>query len=102
MKQDGSVIIIYNAGLHKNKCFSYTLPLFVWYNVFCYIRVVSEFMWEMRNAYRLLVVKREGKRPLGRLSRRWVDNIKMDLGEIDLGILARLVWLRKRTGEGFL
>jgi hypothetical protein len=35
-----------------------------------------------RNAYRLLVGKPEGKRPLGRPRRRWVDNIKMDLLEI--------------------
>jgi hypothetical protein len=32
-----------------------------------------------RNAYRILVGKSEGKRPLGRRRRRWVDNIKMDL-----------------------
>jgi hypothetical protein len=31
------------------------------------------------NAYRILVGKSEGKRPLGRPRRRWVDNIKMDL-----------------------
>jgi hypothetical protein len=37
---------------------------------------------ENRNAYRLLVGKREGKRPLGRPRRRWVDNIRMDLGEV--------------------
>jgi hypothetical protein len=35
-----------------------------------------------RNAYRILVGKLEGKRPLGRPRRRWVDNIKMDLREI--------------------
>jgi hypothetical protein len=35
-----------------------------------------------RNAYRLLVGKPEGRRPLGRSRRRWVDNNKMDLGEI--------------------
>jgi hypothetical protein len=35
-----------------------------------------------RNTYRLLVEKPEGKRPLGRPRQRWVDNIKMDLGEI--------------------
>jgi hypothetical protein len=34
---------------------------------------------EMRNAYRILVGKPEGKRPLGRPRRRSVDNIKMDL-----------------------
>jgi hypothetical protein len=37
---------------------------------------------EKRNAYRILVRKPEGKRPLGRSRRRWVDNIKMDLREI--------------------
>jgi hypothetical protein len=34
------------------------------------------------NAYRILVGKPEGRRPLGRPRRRWVDNIKMDLIEI--------------------
>jgi hypothetical protein len=37
---------------------------------------------EERNAYRLLLGKPEGKRPLGRPRRRWVDNIRMDLGEV--------------------
>jgi hypothetical protein len=37
---------------------------------------------EKRNAYRLLVGKSEGKRPLGKPRRRWVDNIRMDLGEV--------------------
>jgi hypothetical protein len=39
-------------------------------------------MGKKRNAYRLLVGKPEGKRPLGRPRRRWVDNIRMDLGEV--------------------
>jgi hypothetical protein len=39
-----------------------------------------ERMGETRNAYRILVGKPEGKRPLGRPRRRWVDNIKMDFG----------------------
>jgi hypothetical protein len=38
---------------------------------------------EKRNAYRLLLGKPEGKRPLGR--RRWVENIRMDLGEVGWG-----------------
>jgi hypothetical protein len=42
-------------------------------------------MGEKRNAYRLLVGKPEGKRPLGRARRRLVDNIKMDLLEIGWG-----------------
>jgi hypothetical protein len=40
---------------------------------------------EKRNAYRFLVGKPEGKRPLGRPRRRWADNIKMDLLEIGWG-----------------
>jgi hypothetical protein len=42
-------------------------------------------MGEKRNAYRLLVGKPEGKRPLGRPRRRWVDNIRMDLREVGWG-----------------
>jgi hypothetical protein len=42
-------------------------------------------MGEKRNAYRLLVGKPERKRPLGRPRRRWVDNIRMDLGEVGWG-----------------
>jgi hypothetical protein len=37
---------------------------------------------EKRNAYRILVRKPEGKRPLGSQRLRWVDNIKMDLRKI--------------------
>jgi hypothetical protein len=40
-------------------------------------------MGEKRNLYRILVGKPEGKRPLGRLRRTWVDSIKMDLREIE-------------------
>jgi hypothetical protein len=39
-------------------------------------------MGEKSNAYRLLMGKPEGKRPLGRPRGRWVDNIRMDLGEV--------------------
>jgi hypothetical protein len=44
-------------------------------------------MGEKRNVYRLLVGKQEGKRPLGRPRRRWIDNIKMDLLEIGLSVV---------------
>jgi hypothetical protein len=48
-------------------------------------------MWhewgEKRNVYRLLVGKPEGKRPLGRPRRRWIDNIKVDLLEIELSVV---------------
>jgi hypothetical protein len=42
-------------------------------------------MGEKRNAYRLLVGKPEGKRPLGKRRHRLVDNIRMDLGEVEWG-----------------
>jgi hypothetical protein len=42
-------------------------------------------MREKRNAYRLLVGKTEGRRPLGRPRRRWLDNIRMDLVEVGWG-----------------
>ena len=42
-------------------------------------------MGETRGVYRILVGKPEGKMPLGRHSRRWEDNIKMDLQEVGCG-----------------
>ena len=42
-------------------------------------------MGEEKGAYRVLVGKPEGKRPLGRPRRRWVDNIRMDLQEVGCG-----------------
>ena len=42
-------------------------------------------MVEKRGAYRVLVGKPEGKRPLGRPKRRWADNIRMDLQEVGCG-----------------
>jgi hypothetical protein len=41
---------------------------------------------EVRNVYRVLVGKPEGKRPLGRPRRRWEDGIKMDLGRLAGGV----------------
>jgi hypothetical protein len=42
-------------------------------------------MEEKRNVYRILVGKPEGKRPLGRTRRRWMDSMKTDLVEVGLG-----------------
>jgi hypothetical protein len=42
-------------------------------------------MREVKGAYSILVGRPEGRRPLGRLRRRWEDNIKMDLTEIWFG-----------------
>jgi hypothetical protein len=43
-------------------------------------------MGERRGAYRVLVGKTEGRRPLERPRRRWEDNIKMDLREVGWGV----------------
>ena len=53
--------------------------------------------------YRVLVGKPEGKRPLGRPRRRWVDNIRLDLQEVGCGcIWTGLGWPRIETGGGRL
>ena len=44
-------------------------------------------MGEKRRVYRVLLGKVEGKRPLGRPRRRWVDNIRMDLQEVGCGYM---------------
>jgi hypothetical protein len=53
---------------------------------------------EKRIAYRLLVGKPEGKRPLGRPRRRWVDNIRMDLGEVRWGDVDWIGLAKDRNG----
>jgi hypothetical protein len=47
-------------------------------------------MGEKRNACGILAGKREGRGPLGRPRRRWVDNIKMALREIRWGVMERI------------
>jgi len=44
-------------------------------------------MGEERGVYKVLLGKPEGKKPLGRPSRRWVDNIRMDLQEVGCGYM---------------
>jgi len=44
-------------------------------------------MGEERGVYRVLLGKSEGRRPLGRPGRRWVDNIRMDLQEVGCGYM---------------
>ena len=56
-------------------------------------------MRERRDAYRSLVGRPEGRRPLGRPSHRWVDDTKMDLQEEGCGALTGSIWLRIGTCE---
>jgi hypothetical protein len=52
--------------------------------------------------YRLLVGKPEGKRPLGRSRRRWIDNIEIDLLGIGLGVVDWIGCLRISTSGELL
>jgi hypothetical protein len=57
----------------------------------------------MRNAYKILVEKLEGKIPLGRSRCRWDNNIRMDLGKIvSEGVDWILLWLRIGTSGRLL
>jgi hypothetical protein len=49
------------------------------------INLLQKLLKKTRNANRLLVGKPEGKRPLGRPRRMWVDNNRIDLGEVGWG-----------------
>jgi hypothetical protein len=57
-------------------------------------------MGKRRGAYRVLVGKPDGKRPLGRCRRRWKDNVKIDLQEVGWRAWIGLIWLRIGTGGG--
>jgi hypothetical protein len=59
-------------------------------------------MGEETEVYKVLVVKTEGRRPLGRPRRRWEDGIRMDLRGIGLGVWIGFDWLRAGTGGGLL
>jgi hypothetical protein len=54
-------------------------------------------MGEKRNGYRLLVGKPEGKRSLGRPRGRWMDNIRMDLGDVGWGDVNRIGLAKDRN-----
>jgi hypothetical protein len=76
---------LYNEDLHN----SYSSPSIIRIMKTRRMRWVGHVarMGEKRNVYRLLVGKPEGKRPLGRPRRRWLDNIKMYLLEIGLSVV---------------
>jgi hypothetical protein len=82
MKEDGSWRKLHNDELHS----LYSSPNIVRMIKSRRIRWAGHvaYMGEGRGVYRVLVGKPEGKSPLGRPRRRWVDNIKMDLREIGI------------------
>jgi hypothetical protein len=54
-------------------------------------------MGEGRGAYRVLVGRPEGRRPLGRHRHRWKDNIKLDLKEIMIDVVT---WIQLAQNGG--
>jgi hypothetical protein len=58
-------------------------------------------MGEGRGVYRVLVGRTEGKRPLGKPRRRWEDNIKMDIREIEIDGGTGFSWLGIGSRGGF-
>ena len=63
------------------------------------VNYMLPYMGEEMEVYRVLLGKPEGRRPLGRPRRRWVDNIRMDLQEVGCGYMD---WPRIETGGGRL
>jgi hypothetical protein len=59
-------------------------------------------MGEGRGAYRVLVWKPEGKRPLGRPRCRWEDNIRMDLQEVGCWVMDWIGLAQDRDSDGHL
>ena len=65
---------------------SYQLKLYQKRHSICFHRSMNR-MGEERGVYRVLAGKPEGKRPLGRPRRRWVDKIRTDLQEVGCGYM---------------
>jgi hypothetical protein len=59
-------------------------------------------MGENRNEYRIFILKREGKIPLGRRRLRWEDNIQIHFREIRGRVWIGFIWLRIGTSGGLL
>jgi hypothetical protein len=59
-------------------------------------------MGKKRGAYRVLVGKPEGKRPLGMCRHRWEDNIKIGLQEVGREAWTGFIWPRMGGGDRLL
>jgi hypothetical protein len=58
---------------------------------------------ETKNAaYKILVGKPDGKRPVAKPKRRWEDNIKRTFGKKDVRVWIRSIWLRIQSCDGLL
>jgi hypothetical protein len=59
-------------------------------------------MGERRGLYKVLLGRNGGKKPLGGLSYRWEDNIKMGPKKSDERVWTGLIWLRRGSSGGLL
>jgi hypothetical protein len=57
---------------------------------------------DVRNVYKILVGKHDGKRPRGRSTRRWEDIIRLDLRKMGGKVWTGFIWLRIGTCSGLL
>ena len=73
--------------LHNEDLYALYSPNIIWVIKSSLIRWARHvaYIWEMRGPYRVFVEKPEGSGPIGRPSRRWEDNIRMGLGEVEWG-----------------
>jgi len=67
-------------------------------NAVIFVEKVAITSNNVEGAYRVLVGKPEGKKPLGRPRRRWVDNIRMDLQEVGCGYMDWIGLAQDRDG----
>ena len=74
---------------HVYVCNNEMYYLFIYLSLWTYIWLCMNYIIYLfkREVYRVLLGKPEGKRPLGRPRRRWVDNIRMDLQEVGCGYM---------------
>jgi hypothetical protein len=78
---------------------------FVFMKVRIYTNYISQFVMRVINGELiqvLIITYTEGRRPLGRRRRRWEDDIKMDLQQVEWGARSGFRWLRIGTGGGLL
>jgi hypothetical protein len=61
-----------------------------------------EHAWWIRNAYKIVIGKPDGKRPLGKPRYRWNNNTKMNLKKLGLGIVGCIMCLMIANGCGLL
>jgi hypothetical protein len=91
--------------LHNKELYAlYSSPNIIWVIKSRRLRWAGNIasMRERKVTYRVLVGEPQGRRPLGRLRRRWEDNIKIDFREVRLGERIGSIWLRIGTGGRLL